>query len=385
MTNGALGGIKVIDFSHARAGPQCTQLLGDMGADVIKIEKTTGDGSRHWGPAYKGERIDFLSLNRNKQGLAVDLTNAQQLSQVKELVAQADVVIQNFRPGVMAKFGLDAETLLEQQPDLVYCTISGYGSTGPLAKERSYDQVIQGFSGFMSVTGTEEAGPVRAGIPIADLLGGVFSALGICAALREREVSGRGQHVETSLLQGLVSLMSFHAQDYLLTGNVPGVAGNHHPIIAPTGTFRAADGALTVAVANDSMWQRMCESMGRPELATDPRFVTNNDRLQHRDELIEEIEAALSRRSKHEWVVAFTEAGVPSGPVHTIGEALDHEQVRANGLVVSAEHSTVGPMEMLGFPVQLSRTPLSVRMPPPSLGEHNRDHGLPEPEKGSQS
>ncbi|MGV0745212.1 CaiB/BaiF CoA transferase family protein [Mycolicibacterium sp. XJ870] len=376
MSYGALGGIKVIDFSHARAGPQCTMLLGDMGAEVIKVEKLVGDGSRQWGPRYKGESIDYLSLNRNKEGLAVDLNDPEQLDRVKELVADADVLVQNFRPNVMKKFGLDADTLLELHPKLVYCTISGYGNKGPLSQKRCYDQVIQGFSGFMSVTGTDELEPVRAGIPIADLLGGVFSALGICAALREREVSGRGQHVETSLLQGLVSLMSFHAQDYLLTGRVPGVAGNHHPIIAPTGTFRAADGSLTVAVANDEMWQRMCAAMDRPELAVDPRFVSNQDRLAHRTELISAIESALATRTKAEWVETFTASGVPSGPVHTIGEALEHEQTRANDLVVSAEHVTVGPIEMIGFPLQLSRTPLAVRLPPPYLGQHNKEYGL---------
>ncbi len=374
---GALGGIKVVDFSHARAGPECTLLLADMGADVIKIEKPEGDGSRHWGSTWKGERVDFLSLNRNKLGVNADLSDPESLRIVKELVADADVVVQNFRPGVMDKYGLGPDQLLAEHPSLIYVTISGYGANGPLAGNRCYDQVIQGFSGFMGVTGTEESGPVRAGIPLADLLGGVFAALGVSSALYERERSGKGQHVQTSLLQSLVGMMSFHALEYLLNGNDAQLAGNHHPTIAPTGTFAARNGSLTIAIANDAMWRRFCTLIGGEELVTDDRFRTNNDRRSNLTALVAEIEKRMAVKDKEDWVAELTAAGVPSGPVHTVGEAMDHAQVRANDLVVDVDHPTLGTMSMLGFPFQLSRTPLSARTAPPALGEHNARFGFP--------
>ncbi|MEJ1974944.1 MAG: CoA transferase [Acetobacteraceae bacterium] len=244
--SGPLKGVKVVDFTHARAGPHATMMMGDLGADVIKIERPGGEIGRQWGPTYQGERIDFLSVNRNKRGIVLDLALADDQALAWSLIADADVVIQNLRPGVMASFGMDAETVRARHPSVIYCSINGYGPEGPLAMEPSYDNVIQAYSGLMSITGTDASGPVRSGLPLADLLTGVYAAFGILAALHERAQSGLGQHVQVSLLQSLVNLMSFHGLTYLLTGKTPGLAGNHHPIMAPTGLYKVRDGQIVI-------------------------------------------------------------------------------------------------------------------------------------------
>ncbi len=370
---GPLTGIKVVDFSHARAGPQATMMLGDMGADVIKIERPGGEMGRLWGPTYRGEQIDFLSVNRNKRDIVLDFGDARDLALAHDLIADADVLVQNLRPGVMASFGLDPATLCARHERLIYCSINGYGGAGPLANEPSYDNVIQAFSGWMSITGTETSGPVRSGLPLADLLTGVFAALGIVAALQERNRSGRGQHVQASLLQSLVNLLSFHGLDYLLTGKVPGLAGNHHPIMAPTGLFMAGDGQIVIQCSSPRDWQRLCHTLGVPELIDDARFSDNDARVANRPALHAAIEQRLATRSRAEWIDLLRAAKVASGAVQTVGEALDSEQVRANGFVTEMQHPLLGMIPALGFPVGFGRTPCEIRRAPPTLGEHTEE------------
>lgn len=367
---GPLKGIKVIDFSHARAGPQATMMLGDMGADIIKIERPGGEMGRHWGPLYKGERIDFLSVNRNKRGIVLDFTNQDDLALAQDLIADADVLVQNLRPGVMASFGLGAEALCARYPRLIYCSINGYGGSGPLAEEPSYDNVIQAFSGWMSITGTDASGPVRSGLPLADLLTGVFATLGIVAALQERTRSGQGQHIQASLLQSLVNLLSFHGLDYLLTGQVPGLAGNHHPIMAPTGLFAAQDGPIVIQCSSQRDWERLCHALDLDAIVADPRFATNDARVANRPVLHEVLERRLAMRTRMGWIDMLREAKVAAGAVQTVGEALDSAQVRSNGFVTEMTHPRLGVIPALGFPVEFNRTPCEIRSAPPSLGEH---------------
>ncbi len=367
---GPLTGIKVVDFSHARAGPQATMMLGDMGADVIKIERPGGEMGRLWGPSHQGERIDFLSVNRNKRGIVLDFADPADLALAADLIGDADVLVQNLRPGVMEGIGLGPTPICERHPRLVYCSINGYGGHGPLAQEPSYDNVIQAFAGWMSVTGTEASGPVRSGLPLADLLTGVFAALGIVAALKERDQSGLGQHVQASLLQSLTTLLSFHGLEYLLTGKVPGLAGNHHPIMAPTGLFMAQDGQLVIQCSSPRDWERLCRTLGAPDLIVDPRFDSNETRVANRPALHEAIERRLATRTRAEWIDAFRAAKVAAGAVQTVAEALDSVQVRANGFVTEMAHPRLGVIPALGFPFEFGRTPCDIRSAPPTLGEH---------------
>jgi formyl-CoA transferase len=361
----------VVDFTHARAGPQCTMMLGDLGADVLKIERPGGEIGRAWGPTFKGERIDFMSVNRNKRSVVLDLALPDDLALALTLIADADVLVQNLRPGVMASFGLDAETLCARQPSLIYCSANGFGATGPLAMEPSYDNVIQAYSGLMSITGTD--GPVRSGLPLADLLTGVFAAYGIVAALFERSRSGLGQHVQVSLLQSLVSLLSFHGLTYLLTGKVPGLTGNHHPIMAPTGLYGVSDGHIVIQVSNEDGWQGLCRAIGLPELADDARFATNDDRVANRGAMDALLNSKLSQRTRAEWIEIFRAAHVPAGAVNSVGEALDDPQVRANNMVISMDHPRLGTIPMLGYPAAFGRTPCGIRLPPPQVGQHTSE------------
>lgn len=369
--SGPLQGIKVIDFTHARAGPQCTMMLGDLGADVIKIERPGGEIGRAWGPVFKGERIDFMSVNRNKRSVVLDLTSPHDLALAQALIADADVLVQNLRPGVMSSFGLDADSLRARHSSLIYCSISGFGSAGPRAMEPSYDNVIQAYSGLMSITGTD--GPVRSGLPLADLLAGVFAAYGVLAALFERNQSGLGQHVQVSLLQSLVNLMSFQGLTYLLTGKTPGLTGNHHPIMAPTGLYRASDGHIVIQVSNDHEWKRLSEAIDLRELADDERFSTNDARVENRALMNEMLNSKLLQRTRAEWIAIFHAVQVPAGAVNSVGEALDDPQVRANDMVIRMNHPKLGTIPVLGYPVRFDRTPCEIRLPPPEVGQHTSE------------
>jgi CoA:oxalate CoA-transferase len=366
--SGPLKGVKIVDFTHARAGPHCAMMLGDMGADVIKIERPGGEIGRLWGPTIEGERIDFMSVNRNKRSIVLDFEQEDDRALAWALIADADVVIQNLRPGVLASFGLDAESVRAKHPSVIYCSANGYGPEGALAMEPSYDNVIQAYSGLMSITGTD--GPVRSGLPIADLLTGVFATVGVLAALYERQQSGLGQHVQVSLLQSLVSLMSFHGLTYLLKGTTSGLAGNHHPIMAPAGLYKAGDGQIVIQVSSEREWKRLCEVIDLPDMVEDERFRTNDARVANRALMNELLEAQLTKRTRAEWIPLLRKARVPAGAVNTVGEAFDDEQVRANDLVVQMQHPRLGSIPVVGYPTKFDRTPCDIRRPPPDLGQH---------------
>lgn len=370
---GALTGIRVIDLSRFLAGPTATMLLGDMGADVVKVEALPdGDPARESGPFQGGESIYFLSSNRNKRSLAVDLRTTAGLELVRRLLRSADVLVHNFRPGTAEKMGLGYEELGPANPRLIYCAISGFGARGPGRDLPGFDQSAQAMSGLMSVTGTPETGPLRVGIAIGDSSAGVFAALAVLAALLERERTGVGQLVETSLIESLGFLMSYQAQRYLSLGEVAGQDGNDHPLMFPQGTFPTADASITIASGSEAMWRRFCDVIDASELAADPRFASNAARMANRRELRGIIEDRLRARSAADWLRAFNAAGIPCTSIQTIGELLDSELARGLELVGWVKHTALGGMRVLGRPFKLrGEEEAWLHRAPPLLGEHS--------------
>ena len=357
---------RVIDLTTVRSGPTCTKILADLGADVLRVERP-GDSSR--------ERVFFDQgdLQRNKKSLVLNLQHPKGVEILRALALRADVVVENYRPDVKHRLGIDYESLARDNPGLIYASISGFGQTGPYRDRPGYDQIVQGMSGLMWLTGTEETAPLRIGIPIGDLLAGYFAALGILAALVERERSGQGQRVETSLLEALVGSLSFQAARYLNTAEVPPPVGNHHPLTAPMGVYRAKDGHLNLAVGNDDMWGRLCRALGRPELADDPRFARGSARLKNRAAMDEILEAALVMKSATEWVETLNAAGVACGPIYRLDEVFADAQVVESGLVHELNHRVWGLHKVMGLPLHLHRTPARVRTPAPLSGAHTRE------------
>jgi len=361
-----LSRFRVVDLTTVRSGPTCTKVLADLGAMVLRVERPGGEG---------GERVfyDQLDLHRNKRSIVVNLQHPKGVEILKALAASADALVENYRPDVKHRLGVDYETLSRDNPRLVYASISGFGQAGPYRDRPGYDQIVQGMSGLMWLTGTAESAPLRVGIPIADLLAGYFAAMGIMAALLEREVSGKGQWVETSLLEAMVGSLSFQAGKYLNTGEVPPPVGNHHPLTAPMGVYRAKDGYLNLAVGNDEMWRRFCKAAELPPLADDPRFAKTSDRVKNRRALDEYLEEALTRRTAAEWVDVLNAAGVACGPISTVDQVFADPQVDQTGLVHEYRHPTLGPVKVLGIPIRLHRTPARVRAPAPLPGQHTRE------------
>ena len=372
---GALSGLRVLDLSRVLSGPLATMTLADLGADVIKVEQPgTGDDTRQWGPPFQGgEAAYFLSVNRNKRSLAVDLKSADGLAIVRDIAAEVDIVVENFRPGTAARLGLGYEELAGAHPGLVYASISGSGPTGPDSARAGYDAIAQARSGIMSVTGESDGPPVRVGVSSADLVAGMWAVIGILAALRERDRSGTGQWVDISLLDGSVSWLTYVASGYFASGASPRRYGSAHPTIAPYQAFGTADGFVMVAVGNDGLWRRFAPAAGLGELLQDDRFGTNPLRVEHRDTLIPLIEKALSARSTGEWVRRLDEAGVPVGPIQTVDEVAHDPQVLARGMINELEHPTAGTLRTVGCPVRLTATPPAVRTAPPLLGQHTDD------------
>ena len=370
-----LEGTRVLDLGRHLAGPTGGMWLGDLGADVIKVESVeAGDPGRQAGPPFfHGESAFFLAANRNKRSLALNLKIQEGQRLFRRLAGTSDVVIENFRPGVMEALNIGYERVSQDNPRIIYGSISGYGPTGPMAQRPGLDQIIQGFSGLMSVTGFEDSDPVRVGIPIADLLAGLFCAYGILAALQAREKTGRGQQVSTSLLESMVGMLSFQAIRYLNGGDVAPQAGNHHPIIAPYGVFKARDGHLTIGTTDEKSWRRLCRAMGAPEWLEDPRFENNGSRFQFREELADLLNQKLQEGTVQEWEQRLTEASIPCGPVQPIDQALDHPQLAAREMILETDHPSAGTIRLLGFPVKLSHTPGRIRHPPPLLGQHTRE------------
>lgn len=355
----------VIDLTRARSGPTAVRQLADMGASVVKVEareEIEGDST--------AVGFDFLNLHRNKRAMTLDLKHPRGIEVLKRLVARADVLVENFRPDVKTRLGIDYETLSRINPRLVYGSISGFGQTGPYAGRPGYDQIAQGMGGLMSITGLPGQGPVRVGIPVADLTAGLYLAQGILVALLERETSGRGQWVHTSLLQAMVTMLDFQAARWLIDGEIPPQAGNDHPTGIPTGVFTTADGHINIAASGQTMYQRLCTAIGAPELIDDPRFRTMADRSRNRKEMNAELDRRLVRQPSAEWIEILNEAGVPSGPILNVKEVFENEQVRHLGLARSVHHPVLGEIRIQGLPVALSRTPGAVRTAAPEAGEH---------------
>ncbi len=370
--SGPLAGIKVVELAQIMAGPTCGLLLADMGADVIKVEKLPGgDDTRSYSrPAIHGESAAFMMLNRNKRGIAVNLKPPQGLEVVKRLLATADVVTENYRKGTLEKLGLGWEVLHALNPRLVYCAVSGYGRTGPYADKGGFDLIAQGFSGLMSITGEPGGPPVKAGSPIADINAGIFAALGIVSALHARHATGRGQMVDTSLMEAAIQQTYWQSAIYLATGENPGPSGSAHILTAPYQAFPTADGWVNVGGANQSNWERIAKAIGREDLVADPRFLTNGDRMKHLDELTPLVAERMRTRPSAEWIREFEALGIPAGPINRIGDMLADPQVQAREMVVEVDHPKAGKTKALGMPVKFSETPCAVTRAAPLLGQH---------------
>jgi CoA:oxalate CoA-transferase len=367
-----LQGIRVLDLGRHLAGPTCGMMLGDLGADVIKIERVEGgdDGRQSGPPFFHGESAFFLSANRNKRSVCVNTKVPEGQELFRKLANTADVVVENFRPGVMDALNIGYERVSKENPGIIYCSISGFGVDGPYANRPGLDQIIQGFSGLMSVTGFAGGDPVRVGIPIADLLTGILGAYGILAALHARNMTGKGQQINTSLMESMVGTMGFQAVRYLNGDDPPPPAGNHHPINTPYGVFETSDGFITVGAGGDKRWTQFCKLIEADDLLADERFATNGSRFANRDALVELINQRLRTKTSDEWEEFFNENGIPCGPIYKVDQTLNHPQVLHREMVVEKEHPTMGTVRLLGMPVKLTDTPAGIDRVPPLLGQH---------------
>ncbi len=366
-----LDGVRVLDLTRVLAGPFCSMALGDMGAEVIKIEEPgKGDDTRTWPPYAGGEATYFLSVNRNKKSLTLNMKAPEGRAILERLVARADVLLENFRPGTMERLGVGYASLRALNPRLVYCAISGFGESGPEAGRAGYDLIVQGESGLMDITGFAGGPPVKVGTSIADLVAGMSAAQGVTLALLARARTGKGQKVEISMLDVMASLLTYQAGLYWNAGARPGRRGNQHPSIVPYEVFQAADAYVTLGVANNSLWERMCAAIGRPELAKDPRFATEADRVANRDALVPLLNEILGARPAAHWLDRLEAAGVPAGRIKTVAEVCESEHLRARGMLVRLEHPKAGPYTVMGVPVKLWETPGAAVAPAPLLGQH---------------
>jgi len=380
---GALAGVRVLDLSRVLAGPWCTQTLADLGADVVKVERPgSGDDTRGWGPPFLKDRSGadtaesayYLGANRNKRSITVDLAHPEGQALVRRLAEGCDVLVENFKVGDMARYGLDAATLRALQPRLIYCSITGFGQTGPYRERAGYDYAIQGIGGLMSVTGERDdlpgGGPQKVGVAVADLFTGMYATVAILAALRHRDATGCGQVVDMALLDTQIAMLANLGANYLVTRQPPRRAGNAHQNIVPYQVFEVADGHLILAVGNDSQFEKFCAVAGCPELAADARFRRNADRVRQRATLVPLLAAVLRRRTKADWLAALEAAKVPCGPINDLGEVFADPQVRARGMTTPVPHPLSDALELVASPIKLSATPVQLRRPPPLLGQH---------------
>ncbi|QQK03930.1 CoA transferase [Burkholderia anthina] len=383
---GALSHIRVLDLTRVLAGPWCAQTLADFGADVIKVERPgAGDDTRHWGPPYlkdaagadTAEAAYYLAANRNKRSVTVDIATPEGQQIVRELAAQSDVVLENYKVGQLKKYGLDYESLRAVKPDLVYCSVTGFGQTGPYAHRAGYDFIVQGIGGFMSITGERDSepggGPQKAGVAIADLATGLYSTIAVLAALAHRDRTGEGQYIDMALLDVQVALLANMNTNFLASGKAPVRWGNAHPNIVPYQTFQTSDGWIIVAVGNDGQFRKFVEAGGRPELADDERFATNPARVRHRDTLVPILAAMVKTLGKTHWIAALEAAGVPCGPINALDEVFDNEQVIARGMQVSLPHPCGADVKLVRNPIRMSATPPDARTAPPLLGAQTED------------
>lgn len=371
---GALSGVRVLDLSRILAGPFCTMLLADLGAEVIKVEPPGGDDTRQWGPPFvEGESTYFLSVNRNKKSITLNLKHPRGREIALRLAERCDALVENFRPGTLERLGLGYEDVARVNPRIVYCSISGFGQDGPYRNKPGYDLLAQAMGGMMAITGLPGGEPVKAGMSVADLGAGMFAAIAILAALRHRDRTGQGQRIDVSLLDTVIAWHTYHATAFFATGEPPRPLGSAHPSIVPYQALRAADGYVVVAVGNDQLWQRFCCATGLDHLAADPRFGTNAGRVAHREELVRRIEAHLASRPVAYWVEVLEAAGVPVGPILNLDRIYTDPHVLHRQMVVEVDHPTAGPIRLTGIPMMLSATPGEVRLPPPLLGQHTEE------------
>jgi formyl-CoA transferase len=383
---GALSHIRVLDLSRVLAGPWCAQNLADLGAEVIKVERPqSGDDTRHWGPPFAkdplgndtSESAYYISINRNKKSITLDISTPEGQKIVRGLVAQSDVVIENYKVGQLAKYGLDYESLKAIKPNLIYCSITGFGQTGPYRHRAGYDFILQGMGGFMSITGEADhlpgGGPQKAGVAIVDLFTGMYASSAILAAVIHRDRSGEGQYIDMALLDTQVAMLANISSNYLCSGVSPHRWGNAHPNVVPYQTFQTSDSWIIVAVGNDGQFRHFVKMGNREPLADDPRFATNPARIEHRDALIPLLTAMVKEKTKAEWISLLESVGVPCGPINNLQEVFENEQVVARGIQQNVPHPTAGSMKLVASPMRLSKTPVTVRMPPPLLGEHTEE------------
>ncbi len=385
-TPGALDGVRVLDLSRVLAGPWCTQTLADLGADVIKVERPgSGDDTRAWGPPYlrdadgrdTSEAAYYLGANRNKRSIAIDIAKPEGQALIRELAGQVDVLVENFKVGDLARYGLDAPTLLAANPGLVICSITGFGQTGPYKDRAGYDYAVQGIGGLMSVTGERDdlpgGGPQKVGVAVADLFTGLYATVAILAALRHRDATGQGQVIDMALLDTQLAMLANLGSNYLCTGVAPKRMGNAHQNIVPYQVFASSDGHLILAVGNDSQFAKFAEIAGRPDWATDPRFAKNADRVRHRAILVPEIAAVVATRPRNDWLSALEAAKVPCGAINNLAEAFADPQVQAREMTVAMGHPLSDKLRLVANPIKLSATPISYRHAPPLLGQHTLD------------
>ena len=369
-----LDGIKVLDLTRVLAGPYSTMLLGDLGAEVIKIEQPgTGDESRNFGPFKNGFSLYFMSVNRGKRSVTLNLKTERGQAIFKQLLAQTDILVENFRPGTMKNLGLDYETLKADHPSLIYAACSGFGQTGPYAQQGAYDMIIQGMGGIISITGEPEGPPVRVGTSISDITAALFTTIGILSALHHRHQTGKGQFVDVAMLDSLVAVLENAVVRYFATGEAPKPLGARHPAITPFEAFASADGYVIIALGNDVLWSKFCEHVDRQELISDERFRTNADRTENHSELFPILSEIMSQRTTDDWIDALGNIGVPCGPINTMDKVVSHPQVQAREMITRVAHQITGEVEVPGVPIKLSETPGNVDAPAPSLGEHTTE------------
>lgn len=378
-----LDGIRVLDLSRVLAGPWCSQNLADLGADVIKVERPgTGDDTRAWGPPYlkdeqgndTSEAAYYLSANRNKRSITIDISTPEGAELVRKMAAKCDVLLENFKVGGLKKYGLDYESIKGVNPSLIYCSVTGFGQTGPMAPLPGYDFMIQGMGGLMSITGERDdrpgGGPQKAGVAVTDLFTGMYATVAILGALHERNRSGLGQHIDVALLDCHVAMLANQALNYMTSGNIPKRAGNAHQNVVPYQVFAASDGHLIVAVGNDSQYRAYCEVLGRPDLGVHPDYATNSQRLINRDALIAELEEIMKTRTRDEWIESLQKVGVPSGPINNLKQVFEEPQVKAREMWRTLPHPIAGTAPTTASPIRFSDTPVQYRMAPPLLGQH---------------
>lgn len=371
--SGALRGIKILDLSRVLAGPYCTMILGDLGAEVIKIERPElGDDTRHWGPPFQEDvSAYYMSINRNKKSVTANLKSETDIEMIKQLISECDVIINNFKTGTMERFGLGYDEVAQINSKIVYCSITGFGQTGPYKEMPGYDFIIQAMSGLMSITGTKKSGPQKSGIAIVDILTGLYATIGIQAALLERTISGKGQKIDVSLYDTAVSSLVNIGQNYLISKEIPYLPGNRNPNIVPYEAFDTRDGQVVIAVGNDSQFKSFCKLLRLDKLINDERFKTNPQRIQNRDILIPIIQKVLVKETTNYWQRLCDENNVPCGPIQTLNEVVKDPQLNAREMFIDVEHPTAGTLKLVGSPLKLSRTPVTYDQHPPNIGEHN--------------